>query len=154
MDVIIHCTISPLNSCLFLNVSSTSAHYWDQYCLTSLSATWTMQLSAPSESLPKTPSCVVQSTTLEGRDAIQRDLDRLRGGPVQTWWSSTRPSARSCTWVGAIPSPNRGWIENGLRAALRRRTWGCWLARSSMWPSNVHWQPRRPTVSWASLKAV
>jgi len=24
----------------------------------------------------------------------------------------------------AIPSTNTGWAENGLRAALRRRTWG------------------------------
>ena len=37
---------------------------------------------------------------MEGRDAIQMDLDRLeRGGPVETTWSSIRASARSCTWV-------------------------------------------------------
>ena len=36
-----------------------------------------MGRSAPSASLLMTPSCVVQSITLEGRDAIQRDLDRL-----------------------------------------------------------------------------
>jgi len=65
---------------------------------------------------------------LEGRDAIQTGL---RGGPMQTSASSTRPSTESCTWVRAIPSTNKGWAENGLRAALRRRTWGCWLMRSS-----------------------
>ena len=35
-----------------------------------------MGLSAPSASLPTTPSCGVVDT-LEGRDAIQRDLDSL-----------------------------------------------------------------------------
>ena len=39
-------------------------------------ATWTVGLSAPSASLPTTPNCVVVDA-LEGRDAIQRDLDRL-----------------------------------------------------------------------------
>jgi len=37
---------------------------------------WTVGLSAPSASLPTTPSCDV-ADMLEGRDAIQRDLDML-----------------------------------------------------------------------------
>ncbi|GAB0183581.1 mitochondrial enolase superfamily member 1 [Grus japonensis] len=49
--------------------------YWYQHCLTSLSATWTVGSSAPSASLPMTPSCVVDM--LEGRDAIQLDPYRL-----------------------------------------------------------------------------
>ena len=77
-------------------------------------------------------------------------LTGLRGGPTRTSWSSARPSARSCTWVGAIPSTNTGWTESELRAALRRRTWGCWLMRSSAWPGNVRSQPGRPTISWAA----
>ena len=36
--------------------------YWAQCCLTSLSATWTVGLRAPSASLPMTPSGVVQPT--------------------------------------------------------------------------------------------
>ena len=40
-------------------------------------------------------------STAEGRDAVQRDLDR------------------------AVPSTNTGWAEHGLRVVLRRRTWGC-----------------------------
>ena len=44
--------------------------------------------------------------------------------------------------------------KNGLRATLRRRTWGCWLTRRSTWPGNVYLQPRKPTVSWAASKAV
>ena len=57
------------------------------------------------------------------------------------------------TLLGAIPSTNTGWAENGLREALRRRTWGCWLMRSSTWPSNRCSQPRRQTISWAAPKA-
>jgi len=60
--------------------------------------------------------------------------------------------AKSCTWVRAIPSTHTVWAENGLRAVLRRRTWGCWL-RSSTWPSNMCLQPRRSTVSWAASPA-
>ena len=71
---------------------------------------------------------------------------------MQTSWSLTRPSARSCTRVGAIPSTNTDWAENGLRAALRRRTWVCSLMRSSTWSDNVHLQPRKPTTSWAASK--
>ena len=37
--------------------------------------------------------------------------------------SLTRPSAKSCTWVRAIPSINTVWAENGLKAAVRRKIW-------------------------------
>lgn len=33
-----------------------------------------------------------------------------------------RSSVRFCTWVRATPSTRTGWAENGLRAALRRKT--------------------------------
>lgn len=48
------------------------------------------------------------------RDAIQRDLDRLRGGPMQTSYSSARPSPRSCMWSWTISSTNAFWVEPGL----------------------------------------
>ena len=99
-----------------------------------------------------TPSCVVQSTHWREGMPSSGTLTGWRGGPVRTSWSSTMPSARFCSWVVAIPSTNTGWAENGLRAVLRRRTLGCWLIRSSASPSNVHSQPRRPTVSWAASR--
>ncbi|KAK4827026.1 hypothetical protein QYF61_013160 [Mycteria americana] len=53
----------------------------DKWCSSGVgigTVTWTVGLSAPSAaSLPMTPSCVVRLTTLEGRDAIQMDFDRL-----------------------------------------------------------------------------
>ena len=79
-------------------------------------------------------------------------LTGLRGGPVQTSWSSIRPGTRSYIWVRAIPSTNMAWAENRLRAALRRRSLGCWLTRSSTRPSNVRSQHRRPSIFWAASK--
>jgi len=68
-------------------------------------------------------------------------------------WGSIRPSARSYTWVRAIPGIKAGWGLKGLRAALPRRTWGYWWMKSWTWATNVRMQPRRPTVSWAASKA-
>lgn len=49
----------------------------------------------------------------------------LRRGPTRTWWSSARPSASCCRWIGAIPDV--------YRAALQRRTWV------------LGWKPKPPT---------
>lgn len=68
--------------------------------------------------------------TSEGRDALQRDLDSLESMP--TSWISERPSAKSCTWVRATLSKDIGWAVNGLRAALRKRTWECCLMKDSI----------------------
>jgi len=125
--------------------------YAGLFILPFMSVTWTVGLSAPSAGLTMTPSCVVQSTHWTEGMPSRGTWIVLRGGPVRTSWNSTRPSARSCTWVRAIPSTNTGWVKNRLRAAVRR-TWGCWLMRNSTWPGSVHLQPRRPTASWAAWK--
>lgn len=43
-------------------------------------------------------------------------------------------------------------IKNGLKEALRKETWGCWLTRCSLWPSNVHSWPRKPNASSAASR--
>ena len=109
--------------------------YFDQHCLTSLSVTWAVRSRAPLANLQTTPSSVVQLTHWREGMSSTGTLTGLRGGPVQTSWSATRPSARPCTQVRIILSTNAGWAENRLRAALPKKTWGCGLTRSSTWPS-------------------
>jgi len=43
---------------------------------------------------------------------------------VWTSCGSTRPSARSCTWIGATPVINTGWGVKRLRAALKEKDLG------------------------------
>ena len=68
-----------------------------------------------------------------------------RRGPVWTSWGSTRPSARSYTWVGVIPDINTGRGMKGSRADLLRGTWGTDRRKAgrepAMWAGSPEGQP-------------
>ena len=65
---------------------------------------------------------------LEGRNAFQRDLDRLRGVPMQTSCNSTRPSARignpkhECRlgreWIQISPGEKRVFFDGKTQHEL------------------------------------
>ncbi|KAJ7406018.1 rna-directed dna polymerase from mobile element jockey-like [Willisornis vidua] len=62
--------------------------------------------------------------TLEGRDVLLSDLDRFEEWGYVNLMKFNKAKCKVLNCVGAIPSTNPGWAENGLRAAPRRRTWG------------------------------
>ena len=85
---------------------------YERRTLTSLSMIWTRGSSAPSDSLQTTPS--------RAGDLICLKVGRLHRGTWIGWidgprlivWDSTRPSARSSTWV-TTPCNRLGeeWLE-------------------------------------------
>jgi len=97
--------------------------------------------NAPSASLHMTPNWVVQLTLQKGRMPSRGTWTSSRIGPVWTSWGSTRPSARSCIWVGATPGISTGWAIKGLKAALLTRTWGYWWMKAPMCARSPKDQP-------------
>lgn len=64
---------------------------------------------------------------VEGRDAIHRDLDRLEGC---TYVKFNKTRCKVLHLNEGNPE-HKYRAENGLRAALRKRNWVCWLMTNS-----------------------
>lgn len=108
---------------------------------------WTMGSSTPSASCWQCQAVGKSTCWREGMPS-RETWTGLRGGPVWTLRSSTRPNARSRTWGKAIPDTNM--VGQRMDWGQLWRPWECWLTRSSARPGNAPLQPRMPALSWAA----
>ena len=111
-----------------------------------------MGQSVPSTSLLMTQDwkerLIHQRVMLQTRETLTGWRNRLTG----TSWSSTRRSAKSCTfWGGTTSFTDIWWGLIVWKAVLQKRTLGFWWTPSWTWASNVPFWRRRWTISWAAL---
>ncbi|GAB0182819.1 mitochondrial enolase superfamily member 1 [Grus japonensis] len=68
--------------------------------------------------------------SVEGREALQRDLDRLENWAITNHMKFKRASARLCTWEGATLAMHTDWAMRRWRPAMLKGTWGSWSTAS------------------------
>ena len=90
--------------------------------------------------------------TLEGRDDMQMDLDRLERFSCGNLMRFTKAKCKVLQLDWANPKHKYQLGGEWIESSFEEKDLECWWMRSSTCASNVSLQPRKPTVFWAASK--
>ena len=115
--------------CVEYDLSDRMVMYLQVELVGRTSPTWNNSLKGKGQKIPDNKDCFTEGMTSRGI------LTALRSGPMRTLWSSTRSSARSCTWVRVISNINTDWGSMDWEKPKKPKI-GCELAMCACSPES------------------
>ncbi|RMC00442.1 hypothetical protein DUI87_23051 [Hirundo rustica rustica] len=91
--------------------------------------------------------------TLEGRDAIKRDLDRVERRDCVNLMKFNKAKCKVLHMGWGNPKNKYRLGGECIESGLEEKTWGMLLTRSSTCPDSVCLQPKKSIISWSLSKA-